>query len=1001
MNRKLLPFLLFFSFYQAFGQPIFKLENQIVPVNQSICNSVRVDNFTDILTAQFTLAWNPAIVKFDSLNNLNLPGLSKNNFGLSKISQGILSFSWFDGNASGKSLPDGSVLFGVCFTAVGAAGDSSYFSIIDTPIKIEVTDINSDGEDIGSFIHNGSIKIEDNKPGLAFDHSQLKVGGSGCNHLSAKDLSGIKKLSGTLNWDPSIVQFDSVCCLHPSLPGQSFNTLLSSQGKVLINYTLPGLIDVSADDVLAGFCFTALSIPDTFSVLTLDGSYFPLNVADEWGMSIPLKNGTISILQDEVNFQLKDQIAEKGSIVNIPVISAVSGELKSFSGNLSFPAQELSYNQSFSSKLAGFYFDTMIINNGTATLSWDLEFSNAFQDISLGDTLFSIKLSVNGIPGNAYPVSLVDSGYPLSISLINGKKYDLAISEDTAYIHILSEKSKLKIGFSQGNKNDIVCVPVTVKHLDDISAVGINFLTDSTILKPIEVIDAVFPANPVSNFIYTNQTVSVQWGDPDNAGTFNLQDDGLLLKLCYQLIGIPGSIGNIDIDPNSAYYQSPYKTGARSFIAVAGAIEISNNILSVKSEVINNTCSSLDEGIIELFPQNGTVPISYKWSNGSSQSKISGLSNGSYYVTITDSAVPPQTVILSFNLISQFNDPEFSPLPDVSIACPDQVVKITADNPALIYNWTGDGFTKNNTLSVDIDQEGVYVIEGIDPVSSCSKRDTFYVFPPPPLESAFVKESYLSGCNEVLLESLQTLDVTGVWIGAQGNLTKLTDNTTLATDLMPGLQFFVWKVSTDQCIEYSSDTCWVYKRTEPEANDDLVFSNFSGYNILSNDQINPGTVTLSFENPLPYGVLISSNGVVVLSKSFDQWDSKIKYLICDPVCKDYCSSGVISFTEIKDTLTQEDSDGEALNIPNAISPNGDGFNDRLIFDQIGQGKYTQPHLIIFDRLGRTVADIQNYTNTWEGTDLYGKELPVDTYYFVLYLDHSSGKLIKGPVSIIK
>jgi gliding motility-associated-like protein len=66
-------------------------------------------------------------------------------------------------------------------------------------------------------------------------------------------------------------------------------------------------------------------------------------------------------------------------------------------------------------------------------------------------------------------------------------------------------------------------------------------------------------------------------------------------------------------------------------------------------------------------------------------------------------------------------------------------------------------------------------------------------------------------------------------------------------------------------------------------------------------------------------------------------------------------------------------------IPNAFSPNGDGENDLFIV----RGFAGFPELLVFNRLGQKVYESESYQNDWNGNDLDGKELPTDTYWYVM------------------
>ncbi len=84
----------------------------------------------------------------------------------------------------------------------------------------------------------------------------------------------------------------------------------------------------------------------------------------------------------------------------------------------------------------------------------------------------------------------------------------------------------------------------------------------------------------------------------------------------------------------------------------------------------------------------------------------------------------------------------------------------------------------------------------------------------------------------------------------------------------------------------------------------------------------------------------------------------------------------------------------------AITPNGDGINDKFIISYHEQP--VDARLTIFNRDGRIVFQTQHYQNDWKGT-FNGKGLPDGTYYFVVEYVDDSGKAQKerGDVTILR
>jgi gliding motility-associated-like protein len=90
---------------------------------------------------------------------------------------------------------------------------------------------------------------------------------------------------------------------------------------------------------------------------------------------------------------------------------------------------------------------------------------------------------------------------------------------------------------------------------------------------------------------------------------------------------------------------------------------------------------------------------------------------------------------------------------------------------------------------------------------------------------------------------------------------------------------------------------------------------------------------------------------------------------------------------------------KALEIPNAFSPNGDGFNDRWVIKNIDE--YPNAVVQIFNRYGKQVFEITGYSNSnaWDGK-VSGVDLPVGPYYYIIK-PNSKKRSISGVISIIR
>lgn len=80
-------------------------------------------------------------------------------------------------------------------------------------------------------------------------------------------------------------------------------------------------------------------------------------------------------------------------------------------------------------------------------------------------------------------------------------------------------------------------------------------------------------------------------------------------------------------------------------------------------------------------------------------------------------------------------------------------------------------------------------------------------------------------------------------------------------------------------------------------------------------------------------------------------------------------------------------------IPNAFSPNGDGKNDT--FEIKGLELFSPAKITIFNRWGEEIFNANDYKNDWDGTNMTGKALAADTYFYVLTLNN--GRSYQGHI----
>ena len=74
-----------------------------------------------------------------------------------------------------------------------------------------------------------------------------------------------------------------------------------------------------------------------------------------------------------------------------------------------------------------------------------------------------------------------------------------------------------------------------------------------------------------------------------------------------------------------------------------------------------------------------------------------------------------------------------------------------------------------------------------------------------------------------------------------------------------------------------------------------------------------------------------------------------------------------------------------VDLPQGLSPNGDGYNDCLILDHLEDIEDIDK-IEVFNRYGTKIYEMNEYVDQWCGVDQEGKIVPVGTYFYIIYFN---------------
>lgn len=99
---------------------------------------IRASNFERVTSAQFSLQWDPAVLRFSRVERFGLPGMDSGSFSALLAREGRLAFAWDDPQGRGITLASETALFQVCFEVLGTTGTSSAVKFTASPTEPEI-----------------------------------------------------------------------------------------------------------------------------------------------------------------------------------------------------------------------------------------------------------------------------------------------------------------------------------------------------------------------------------------------------------------------------------------------------------------------------------------------------------------------------------------------------------------------------------------------------------------------------------------------------------------------------------------------------------------------------------------------------------------------------------------------------------------------------------------------------------------------------------------------
>ncbi len=441
------------------------------------------------------------------------------------------------------------------------------------------------------------------------------------------------------------------------------------------------------------------------------------------------------------------------------------------------------------------------------------------------------------------------------------------------------------------------------------------------------------------------------WDDPFNQTTPSITG------LC------PGTY-TVTVVDNS---QSPACTTQAS-VTIADRLELTSG--GTPTDV---TCGTDCDGSILATPTGGSAPYTYQWNDPSGQvtEEATDLCVGTWTVVITDAngcqTQVSRTVGGPDPIVSNAIEYQSSSCSNVADGALDLAVVGGTGNYS--YNWSPGGYTDQDLVNVEY---GTYTVTITDQ-DGCSITDTYI------LGTAIDINAEAGQNDTVCVNSTIELagDGGGTYLWTPG--ATLSDSTIANPIASPSdTTTYYLTVTIGTCVDLDSVTIYTYQIPPVDAGADVQIPTGGSISLNAN-----GAVTgweYSWEPPE-----FLDNPNITNPLASPEETTTFYVTVID---ENGCSA--------TDSILVEVLPG--ILFPDGISPNGDGYNDTWIIDNIDL--FDDAIVEVYNRWGQMLfQSAPGYPEPWDGR-YKGKDLPVGTYYYAIHSQNFE-EPFTGPITIVR
>jgi gliding motility-associated-like protein len=1003
-------------------------------VGDTVSVTVNIDNFTKISSFQYSVTYDSLVLQYVGWGDRHstISNVSVQDFDMwrnTRLINGQLAVSWNNDAGKSNTIPANESVFSLKFKLIGKQCDSSFVKLDNKPTPIEFIDENDNPLSFNSVGGIGKVKI--NGPGCvggtgggpSTDVSLIASIESGPQNgityinISVKNFKNMLSGQGTITWDPAVGEYAGMDSTFVSRFDFGFGGLTNKSGVSYIfsnnsstGVTLPDnyvIFKIGIKGVGAINSSTAINFGNVPTILEL--SDYDINLLN--GIYIAGKFTILDTSQEAIKLYYKDTFAAENSQLCVPILVDGFNCMESFQFAIKFDTTLLKFKGINDPKIMHFGNANVNLVGDKLNLIWDNS-TSLRQTLSNGSYMFLVCFDIIGKCTTTTKLSFLPQQSALEFRNCNGF---LAVNKGEPNIEIRCgiAPTTCVIDSAVSISCNGVCDGRAGVTIGGGSGVGFTYEWLRISPAPTGVVSTV--QNPtglcpgeyrlrfldIGNTNAQSQCPSVLIRDVEpltcignTTGVSGVgKSDGRIeltvtggtpnYKYAWFRIGNPNlSIGNSNVlanlavntyivvvtDANGCTKRDTFKIDA-----FVDTIQITG-IRMIDSIKCFGECT----GALQVDISGGINPYNYRWVGPSGTiftNPARNLCAGLWKVAVTDGKA--ETDSLSFLM----TEPVSISISSTQITHEQngsdgkiEISEAMGGTPPYSYSWS-NGSNVKDLINV---AGGKYFLTVTDN-NKCtktwsfiinSKKGSALICDPPTVQNSKCSDP----CNGSISLNFKGGEAPYNYSAKHGN-TQLTGGPDYQNLCSGSYSFTV----TDKV----GSTCSVQSTIINESNQVLTIEiiKCAESNIISNGQYK-----------------VNSNGG--LSPYTYQWCNNESTATATQLPSGPCSVTVIDNNGCSKTISFEVCVSVASDeIPDLITPNGDGRNDQFILPA-SISSLGAIQLTIANRWGDVVYRSDDYKNDWDGREQKsGEDLPPTSYYYVL---SQSGKIIqKGIISILR